>query len=104
VKTTKTRQKIKLTITRPDGRTSNASIIDESLTPLMMAAAEELIYVMCNNARPPAASGRRVVTAQELARAAEEAEGDSDARRPRDEHRDGEEIPSAAGAARPGTA
>ncbi len=52
VKTAKLKQDIRLTIVRPDGRRSEARIVDDALTPLMMRAAEDLLYVMCNNALP----------------------------------------------------
>lgn len=44
---------IRLRITRSDGRTSEVSIGGDDLTPLMMEAAEGLLYAMCNNARMP---------------------------------------------------
>lgn len=44
-------QKIKLTLTRSDGTTSNAALTGDLVTPVMLEAAEDLLYALCNNAK-----------------------------------------------------
>ncbi len=52
-----TQPKIRLSIRRESGTTSQAAIDGDNLTPIMAEAAEDLLYTILNNVRMPSRSG-----------------------------------------------